>query len=129
MEARHVNECKFVGYLGSDIDIKYLDSGTAVGKTSLAVTERWKKNGEKKEKTVWVPLKIWGKTAEYAIENGVVKGSRVFVSGKFDTEEWDGEHGKVRRNFVNAFLILKIEKPPPRDVGSKSGTEEEDVPY
>src|SRR5690606_18677968 len=62
----------------------------------IAVTERWKdRNGEKREKTEWVPVTIWGALAGIA-EQYLSKGSKVYVAGKWQTRKWTDQQGNDR---------------------------------
>jgi len=91
-----LNQCNFIGRLGKDPDIKYTQSGESVCNFSLACSESWKdKNGEKKEKTEWVNIVIWGKLAGIAGEY-LSKGSLCYISGKFSTRKWQDQSGNDR---------------------------------
>lgn len=55
-----INNVTLQGKLGKDIDLKYTQSGKAVGTTSIAVDRDFKNaNGEKE--TDWVNIVFWGK--------------------------------------------------------------------
>lgn len=64
--ARGLNECKFIGNVGQDPEIRFTPSGSAVANLSLAVSEKWKdkQSGQVNEKTEWVRLVGFNKTAE-----------------------------------------------------------------
>lgn len=91
------NNCQFIGNLGADPEVRVFDNGGKVANIRIAVTEKWKdKNtGEKREKTEWVPIAIFGPLAGIA-EQYLRKGSRVFVSGKFQTRKWQDQQGNDR---------------------------------
>ena len=61
-----VNKVILVGNLGRDAELKYTPSGAAVSNFSIATSESWKdkNSGERKEKTEWHRIVLWGKTAE-----------------------------------------------------------------
>ncbi|MCA9224098.1 MAG: single-stranded DNA-binding protein [Pirellulaceae bacterium] len=87
------NRVILVGNLTRDIDLKYLQSGTAVTEVGLAVNDRRKtQTGEWVEETTFVDVTLWGRTAEIASEY-LSKGSPVLVEGrlKLDTWETDGQ--------------------------------------
>lgn len=77
-----LNQCQFIGHLGADPEIRSMQSGDKVANLRLAVSERWKDKatGERKEKTEWVSLTIWGPLAGIA-EQYLHKGSKIFVQG------------------------------------------------
>lgn len=92
-----LNQCQFIGRLGKDPEIKTMQSGDKVANLSIAVSERWKdkSSGERKERTTWVPIVIWGPLAGIA-EQYLRKGSNVFVSGKFTVRKWQDQGGTDR---------------------------------
>lgn len=88
--ARGVNKVILVGTIGQDPEVKYLTNGNAVCNLSLATSEQWKdkQTGEKKEKTEWHRVVMFGKVAEIAGEY-CRKGSQVYIEGKLETREWE----------------------------------------
>lgn len=91
-----LNSCSFIGNLGKDPEIRSMQNGDKVANLSIAVTEKWKsKDGEKKERTTWVPIVIWGPLAGVA-ERFLHKGSKVFVCGKFSVRKWQDQSGQDR---------------------------------
>jgi single-strand DNA-binding protein len=94
------NRVILVGNLTRDVEIKYLQSGTAVTEIGLACNNRRKnqQTGEWIEEPVFVDITLWGRTAELAGEY-LGKGSNVLIEGrlKYDTWEKDGQkHSKLR---------------------------------
>jgi single-strand DNA-binding protein len=120
-----------IGTAGGDATMKYLPSGAAVAKFSLAVNERWTdKAGEKQERCEWFDCSVFGKSAERAAEY-IVKGSNVYVEGKIRTEEWvDKEGAKHSKKGVgvNRFQMLGApgEKRTPRP--EKEGVAKKEEP-
>ena len=87
---RGVNKVIIVGTLGQDPEVKYLTNGNAVCNLSLATSEEWKdkQTGEKKSRTEWHRVVMFGKIAEIAGEY-CRKGSQVYIEGKLETREWE----------------------------------------
>ena len=85
-----VNRVILVGNLGRDAELKYTPSGAAVSNFSIATTETWKdkNSGERKEKTEWHRIVLWGKTAEN-LSQYLLKGKQVFVEGRLETRQWE----------------------------------------
>ncbi len=75
------NHVLLIGHLGSDVELKKLDSGNHVAHVSLATSESYKKNDEWVNETQWHRLVAWGKTAESLAANAQ-KGSEVAIQGK-----------------------------------------------
>lgn len=91
-----LNSCSFIGNMGKDPEIKSLQNGNKVANMSIACSERWKdKNGEKQERTTWVPVVVWGPLADVC-ERYLRKGSKVYVCGKFTVRKWQDQSGQDR---------------------------------
>src|SRR5262245_56451806 len=104
------NRVILLGNLTRDVEVRYLQSGTAVADVGLAVNDRRKgQNGEWIEETTFVDVTLWGRTAEVAGEY-LGKGSPILIEGrlKYDTWEKDGHKrskqrgGSVARQMVGA---------------------------
>ncbi|MGE4340241.1 MAG: single-stranded DNA-binding protein [Pigmentiphaga sp.] len=92
-----LNQVQLIGRLGQDPEVKCLPGGDAVCNISLATSESWKdKNtGEKREKTEWHRVVIFGKLAEIAGQY-LQKGALVFFQGKLETRKWQDQSGQDR---------------------------------
>lgn len=87
------NRVILVGNLTRDVEVRYLQNGTAVAEIGLAVNDRRKNQaGEWIEETTFVDVTLWNRTAEVAGEY-LKKGSSVLIEGrlKLDTWETDGQ--------------------------------------
>lgn len=91
-----MNSVNLVGNLTRDVELRYLESGAAVGNTGLAINEKYKdKSGKMVEKTVFVDVTMWGRTAEVASEY-THKGSKIGISGKLTYDSWEDKDGNKR---------------------------------
>lgn len=90
-----VNKVILVGNLGDDPEIRTMQSGDKVANFSLATSEKWSKDGEKKEKTEWHRVVLFGKLAEIA-EKYLTKGSKVYIEGKLQTRSWEDNNGNKK---------------------------------
>ncbi len=82
-----------IGRLGMDPELKTVGAGNQVCNASVAVTEKWKdKQGERKERTEWFRLVLWGPKAQ-TFEQYTQKGSLVYVEGKMETRSWEDNNG------------------------------------
>jgi len=97
MGQRGVNKVILVGNLGQDPEVKYMPSGGAVVNITIATSESWidKNSGEKKEKTEWHRVVIFGKLAEVAGEY-LRKGSQIYIEGQLQTRKWQDQSGQDR---------------------------------
>lgn len=80
---KNLNCITLTGRLGRDFELRNTQSGTAVAENSLAVSTGY---GDQ-EKTVWVPITFWGKSAESAAQY-LGKGRECIIKGRLDQDEW-----------------------------------------
>ncbi|MGE0289096.1 MAG: single-stranded DNA-binding protein [Bradyrhizobium sp.] len=115
-----VNKAIIVGNLGKDPEVKFLNSGQAVCKFSVATTERWNDtNGEKQERTEWHNIVVWGKQAE-ACGQYLNKGRQVYVEGRITNRSYDDKDGNKR--YITEIIARDV-----RFLGGAKG-EREDQP-
>lgn len=104
-----LNRVMLIGNLGQDPDLKYTQSGQAVLNLSIATTEHYyDRNKEKKERTDWHRVTIWGKRGE-SLAQFLSKGTRIFVEGRLQTRSWEANDGSKRYTTevvaINAFTL------------------------
>lgn len=89
-----VNKAVLIGNCGKDPEIRTLQNGDKVANFSLATSESWrdKSSGERKEKTEWHRIVVFGKLAGI-VEKYVKKGSKLYVSGAIQTRKWTDQSG------------------------------------
>jgi single-strand DNA-binding protein len=120
--ARGVNKVILVGTLGQDPEVKYLTNGNAVCNLSLATSEQWKdkQTGEKKEKTEWHRVVMFGKVAEIAGEY-CRKGSQIYIEGKLETREWEKDGVKRYTTEIKVDMqgTMQLLGGKPADGGSQ----------
>lgn len=94
--SRSVNKAILVGNLGADPDIRTTPSGTRVATLSVATNRRWvDRSGATQEKTAWHRVVAWTNLAEIA-EKYLRKGDRVYVEGRIEYRQWQGQDGQTR---------------------------------
>jgi single-strand DNA-binding protein len=90
------NKVILVGNLTRDLELRYLQSGTAVGNTGLAVNRKFKSsNGEQRDETLFIDITFFGRTAEIANQY-LRKGSKVLVEGRLKLDSWEDPNGGKR---------------------------------
>lgn len=89
------NKVVLLGNLTREIEIRFLQSGTAVGKSSIAVNHKFSVNGEKREEVCFIDITFWGRTAEIAHQY-LRKGSKVLVEGRLKFDQWTDQNGQNR---------------------------------
>jgi single-strand DNA-binding protein len=88
------NRVILMGNITRDIELKYIQSGTAVTELGLAVNDRRKTStGEWIDETTFVDVTLWGRTAEVASEY-LEKGSPVLIEGRLKLDQWETEGQK-----------------------------------
>ena len=106
-----INNVVLTGRLTKDIDLKYTQSGTAVGSFSVAV-ERKFKNAQGERETDFINCVIWRKSAEnFAKFAG--KGSLVGLEGNIQTRNYENNQGQrvyVTEVVVDNFSLLESKK-------------------
>ena len=80
-----------IGNLTKSPALKYIPSGTAIAKCSIAYTDGF---GDKKT-SHFMDIELWGKTAE-AFNKYCDKGSRIMVVGFPKFEQWTAQDGSTR---------------------------------
>ncbi len=90
-----VNKVILVGNLGNDPEIRTFGNGGKVANFTLATSENWrdKKSGEKKEKTEWHRVAVFGEGLVGVVERYVKKGSKLYIEGKLQTRKWQDRDG------------------------------------
>lgn len=103
-----MNSVNLIGNIGTDIELKYSGNGKAISKFNLAVQDDYNR-----EKTHWVSVTCFGKTAEITSEY-LRKGSKCGIIGKLNFEQWEQEGQKRSKLTVIAdrieFLDSKSDK-------------------
>jgi single-strand DNA-binding protein len=136
-----VNKVILIGNLGRDPEVRFTQGGTPVANFTMATTDRWSDpSGEKKEKTEWHKIVVWGKQAEIAGEY-LRKGRPVYIEGSLQTREWTDRDGNKRYTTeVRAFNMQFLGRPddrgaasttaPADDMGEPAGGfAEDDIPF
>jgi single-strand DNA-binding protein len=91
-----VNKVFLIGNLGKDPELTFTTSGKAVCKFSVATAEKWTDgSGEKKERTDWHNIVVWGKQAE-ACGQYLTKGRQAYVEGSIQTRNYEDKSGVKR---------------------------------
>ena len=95
-----INNVVLTGRLTKDVDLKYTQSGTAVGTFTLAVDRQFK-NAQGEKETDFVNVVIWKKSAE-ALANYTRKGSLIGITGRIQTRNYENQQGN--RVFVTEVV-------------------------
>lgn len=92
-----MNKVHLIGNITRDPEVRYTQSGKAVCTFSIAINDGYGEN----KKAYFFPVVVWNKSAE-ACGNSLHKGSKVAVTGKLTTRQYDNKEGKK----VTVFEIV-----------------------
>jgi single-strand DNA-binding protein len=87
------NHVILLGNVTRDIEVKYLQSGTAVCDMGMAINERVKRGDDYVDEPVFVDVTLFGKQAEVAGEY-LAKGAPVLIAGRLKYEQWEKDGQK-----------------------------------
>lgn len=93
-----MNKVILIGNVGTDPNVRYLDSGVCVAQIRLATTERGYtlQNGTQvPERTEWHNVIFWRRLAE-RVEKSVHKGDKIFIDGKIQSRTYQDQQGMQR---------------------------------
>ena len=97
-----VNKVILVGRLGADPEVRSTNSGAKVASLSVATNQTWrdKGTGEKKERTDWHRVVIFGSAEREGLagvaEQYLRKGDQVYLEGQLQTRKWQDKSGNDR---------------------------------
>ena len=106
----------YTGNLGRDFDVTTTSSGMTIAKNSLGVRRDFKDKQTGKYETDWIPLTVFGKTAEIMSQH-LSKGSKVEIVGKLQTNNYTDKDGNKRTSYdviVNSFGFLDSANDKPK---------------
>lgn len=108
-----MNKVILIGNLTKNIDLKYLTTGVAVGESSIAINQVYKKqDGTKVQDTCFIDIVMYGRSAEISNQY-LKKGSKLCIEGKLNFQQWSDQYGNKRSKH-----IVSVEKVEFLDVRS-----------
>lgn len=124
-----LNSVSLTGRLTRDVDLRYTQSGTAVGSFTLAVDRQFRSSNGERE-TDFISCVIWRKSAGN-FANFTKKGSLVGVEGHIQTRTYDNAQGQkvfVTEVIVENFALLESRQasqnsPKSQQTANASATE------
>lgn len=102
-----MNKVILIGNLTKNIDLKYLTTGVAVGESSMAINQVYKKqDGTKAQDTCFIDIVMYGRSAEISNQY-LKKGSKLCIEGKLNFQQWSDQHGNKRSKHI--VSVEKVE--------------------
>lgn len=98
------NRVQLIGFLGSDPEIRTIESGKKLVRIRVATNESYKNaKGEPVKDTQWHNVVAWEKTAELVTEK-LRKGSEVMIEGRLSYNEYTDKEG-VKRYSTDVVMV------------------------
>lgn len=125
-----MNHVTLIGRLTKDPEVRYTQSGTAVGTFTLSVDRRVQK--DKPKAADFIPCVVWNKTAEI-VGNYCKKGKQVGVEGRIQVRSYDAKDGSKR--YVTEVIVSELELLGSKNEGAdRSGNgykplTDEEIPF
>jgi single-strand DNA-binding protein len=114
-----VNKVTLLGNVGQTPEIRSTQAGAQIASFSIATTDYWKDKttGDKKDKTEWHRIVVFGDALVNVVKNIVKKGSKVYLEGALQTRKWQDQSGveKYTTEIVLQGYAAKIEVLDRRD--------------
>ena len=102
-----MNRVILLATLTKDVELRYLQSGSAMATLNLAHNKKFKKqDGSQSERVLYVKATCFGKTAEM-VNQYFSKGSRILISGELTLNSWADDKGNKRSE--HSILIETID--------------------
>lgn len=124
--SRSLNKVQLIGNLTRSPELKYTPSGVAYCTFGLATNREWKVDGENKQQTDFHNIVAWQKLGELCAQL-LKKGTKVYVEGRIQNREWDGQDGqKVRRTeiVIEDMIILDSKRDGSAGISNEPQVEE-----
>jgi single-strand DNA-binding protein len=102
------NKVVLVGNLTRDIELRYMPNGSALAKSAIATSHKYKsQTGEQKEEVCFLDFNIFGRSAEVANQY-LRKGSKVLLEGRLVFEQWTAQDGTNRSKHALRVDTMKM---------------------
>ncbi|MBI4713671.1 single-stranded DNA-binding protein [Candidatus Uhrbacteria bacterium] len=103
-----LNRAAILGNLTRDPEMRQIPSGQKVCTLGVATNRQWNDPaGQKQEATEFHNVVAWGRLAEICGQY-LTKGKKVYIEGRLQTREWEGQDGikRYRTEIVAENLIM-----------------------
>lgn len=111
-----LNSVALTGRLTNDVDLRYTQSGTAVGSFTIAVDRQFRSANGNRE-TDFISCAIWRKSAEN-LAKFTHKGSLIGVEGHVQTRTYDNAQGN--KVYVTEVIVENFALLEPRQTSQES---------
>lgn len=106
-----ISKTILIGNLGKDPEIRTTNNGKRIASFSLATTKNWKNaNGEEQSKTAWHNIVIYQEGLVGVVEKYTKRGSKVYLEGEIDYQEYEKDGQKKYITKITANIIQLLDK-------------------
>lgn len=108
-----LNRAMIIGNLTRDPELRTTPTGQQVCSFGVATSRVWTDAaGQRQEKTEFHNIVAWGKLAEICGQY-LAKGRKVYVEGRLQTREWEGQDGgKRNRTEIVCENMILLDRAP-----------------
>jgi len=124
---RGINVCILGGNVGNEPEVKYTQAGLPITSFSLAMSEKWKKDGQEGSRLEWVRVVCFSNLADICGQY-LGKGDGVLVTGKLRSRDYEQSGEKKRVTEVIADKVHFLTKKKERGEGTPTCLDD-DVPF
>ncbi len=109
--AMSLNRAQIIGNLTRDPELRQIPGGQTVATFSVATNLTWTdSSGQKQERAEFHNVVAWRKLAEICGQY-LKKGGKVFIEGRIQTRDWEGEDGLKRyRTEIIADNMIMLDR-------------------
>jgi len=109
---RDLNKVMLIGNLTRDPELRSTPNGQSVASFAIATNRAWNDAAGQLQKAVeYTDIVVWGKLAEVASQI-MKKGRRVYVEGRLQTRNWEGQDGVKRyKTEVIGSDVIVLDRP------------------
>ncbi|MFA5270072.1 MAG: single-stranded DNA-binding protein [Patescibacteria group bacterium] len=109
---RDLNKVMLIGNLTRDPELRSTPNGQSVASFAIATNRAWNDAAGQLQKAVeYTDIVAWGKLAE-VVSQIMKKGRRVYVEGRLQTRNWEGQDGVKRyKTEVIASDVIVLDRP------------------
>ncbi len=109
----NLNRAQIIGNVTRDPEVRTTPSGQQVCSFGVATNRVWTDQaGKKQEKVEFHNIVAWGKLAEICGQY-LAKGRKVYVEGRLQTREWEGQDGAKRnRTEIVCENMIMLDRAP-----------------
>ncbi|NCD00635.1 single-stranded DNA-binding protein [bacterium] len=127
----NLNKAMIIGNLTRDPETRNTPSGQMVTSFSVATNFSWvDQSGKKQDKAEFHNVVAWRKLAEICAQY-LKKGSKVYVEGRLQTNEWTGQDGNKRYRteiILENMIMLDSKNNSPANTSSPVSSKPNDIP-